>query len=70
MNALTIIGCAVGGGMLGFLAGFTVGMREGGDFNIALWSTRPLVLRSVASSAWSLAPLFLPNSRFEFWDDL
>lgn len=35
MNSLYIIGCAAGGGMAGFVAGWLIGEAEGGDFNIA-----------------------------------
>lgn len=35
MEGLLIVGSAVGGGALGFFAGFALGAREGGDFNIA-----------------------------------
>lgn len=35
MNALAIIGCALGGGFIGAVGGMALGMREGGDFNFA-----------------------------------
>lgn len=35
MNALAIIGCAVGGAGAGGLIGVLLGDREGGDFNFA-----------------------------------
>lgn len=35
MNALAVIGCAIGAGLVGTVGGLMLGMREGGDFNIA-----------------------------------
>lgn len=35
MNALAVIGTTVGGAVIGGGIGFWVGMKDGGDFNIA-----------------------------------
>lgn len=35
VTAIKIIGTTVGGGTIGFVTGFLVGLRDGGDYNFA-----------------------------------